>query len=164
MARQPLHSENVRTDQPDPLIGDLADREPEIVAADSSLINKDYQDELSFMADWVTIILEPSGAENAADTMAVWVNGRGAEVLVNGNPVIWTHLPVGPEITVRRSVVEIIARSKTMRVQTDHTGEPFRQLQNKTNRHVSQNQPFSIVHDPSPRGRAWASEMIRRAW
>jgi hypothetical protein len=162
MARQPLHSENHRTDQPDPLIGDLADREPEIITADPGLMNKDYGDELSFMADWLTIRLEPSGAENAPDSFACWVNGRGAECLVNGRPMIVTHLPVGPEITVRRSVVEIIARSKTMRVNTEHTGEPFRQLQNKTSKHVSQTQPFSIVHDPSPRGRAWAAEMVRR--
>ena len=162
MAREALHSANQRTEQPDALIGDLADREPEIVTADSGLIDKDYADELAFMAEWVTIRLEPSGAENAPDTFAVRLNGRGAEILVNGQPVIWTHLPVGPEITVRRSVVEIIARSKTMRVQTDHTGDPHRQLENKTNRQVSQTQPFSIVHDPSPRGRAWVAEMIRR--
>jgi hypothetical protein len=164
MAREPLHSANVRTEQPAPLTGDLADREPEVVLVDPGLMGKEYQDELSFMADWLTIRLEPSGQENAPDTFPIWVNGRGAEILVDGRPVIWTHLPVGPEITVRRSVVEIIARSKTMRVQTDHTGEPFRQLANKTNRHVSQNQPFSIIHDPSERGRAWASEMVRRSF
>lgn len=162
MPRQELHSETMPTEQPAALVGDLADREPEIVIADAGLITKDYEDELAFMADWITIRLEASGAENAPDTFAVWVNGRGAEVMMNGRPVIWTHLPVGPEITVRRSVVEIIARSKTMRVQTDHTGEPFRQLANKTNRNIAQNQPFSILHDPSPRGRAWATEMVRR--
>lgn len=162
MAREALHSANHRTEQPDALTGDLADRESDIVTADASLIDRDYADELAFMSEWVTIRLDPSGAENAPDSFPVWVNGRGAEVLINDRPVIWTHLPVGPEITVRRSVVEIIARSKTMRVQTDHTGEPFRQLENRTTRQVSQTQPFSIVHDPSPRGRAWISEMLRR--
>ncbi len=163
MARQELHSEQLpRPEQPEPLIGNLADREPEVVIADPSLMTKDYEDELAFMADWLTIRLEPSGAENAPDSFPVWVNGTGARVMVNGRPVIWTHLPVGKEITVQRSVVEIIARSKTMRVQTDHTGDLFRQLENKTPRRVSQTQPFSIIHDPSPRGRAWASEMARR--
>lgn len=164
MAREAMRSDSVHTDQPGAIIGDLADRESEIITADPGLMDKDYADELAFMAEWVTIRLEPSGAENAADTFACWVNGKGAEVLANGRPVIWTHLPVGPEITVRRSVVEIIARSKTMRVETDHTGEPFRQLANNTNRRVSQTQPFSIVHDPSPRGRAWVAEMLRRAF
>jgi hypothetical protein len=162
MARQPLHSDDVRTEQPSSLIGDLADREPEIVTADSSVMNKDYQDELAFMSDWLTIRLEPSGQENAPDTFEVRVNGVGAEILISGRPVIWTYLPVGPEITVRRSVVEVIARSKTMRVQTDHTGELVQQRANKLDRRVSQNQPCSIVHDPSPRGRAWFAEMIRR--
>jgi hypothetical protein len=164
MARQPLHSENHRTDQPDPLVGDLADREPEIITADPSVMNNDYQDELSFFAEWVTIRLEPSGAENAPDSLAVWVNGRGAECLVNGRSIAMTHLPVGPEITVRRSVIEVIARSKTMRVQTDHSTDITRQLANKVARHVSQTQPFSIIHDPSPRGRAWVAEMLRRTF
>jgi hypothetical protein len=164
MAREALHSANHRTEQPDALIGDLADRESEVIIADPGLMTKDYGDELAFMAEWVTIRLEPSGAENAPDTFACWVNGRGAEVQVNGRPVIWTHLPVGPEITVRRSVVEIIARSKTMRVNTSHSPDLAVQLSNRTDRHVSQTQPFSIIHDPSPRGRAWAGEMIRRSF
>jgi hypothetical protein len=164
MARLELNSITTPIDQPAPIADDLADREPEVIVADPSLMTQAYEDELAFMADWLTIRLEQSGAENAPDTFPVWVNGRGAEVLVNDRPVIWTHLPVGPEITVRRSVVEIIARSKTMRVATDHTSDPVRQLANKTTRQVSQTQPFSIVSDPSSRGRAWASEMIRRSW
>lgn len=164
MARQEFHSYNAPTEQSGPIVGDLADRQPDIVTADPSLMTKEFEDELAFMSDWLVIRLEPSGAENAPDTFPVWVNGRGAEVLIEGRPVICTHLPVGPELTVRRSVVEVIARSKTMRVNTDHTGEPFRQLANTTHRHTSQTQPFSIVQDPSPRGRAWASEMIRRKW
>ena len=162
MARQEIHTGSMTTEQPGAIIGDLVDREPDIIIADAAMIDKDYEGELAFMAEWLTIRLEPSGAENAPDTFPVWVNGRGAEILINNKVVIWTHLPVGPEITVRRSVVEIIARSKTMRVQTDHTGELFRQTANKTNRSVAQTQPFSILHDPSPRGRAWASEMVRR--
>lgn len=164
MARELLHSANTRTDQPDPILGDLDDREPDIVIADPGLLTKAYEDELAFMSEWVTIRLEPSGAENAPDTFPCWVNGRGAEILINDRPVIWTHLPVGPEITVRRSVVEIIARSKTMRVQTPQSPDLAVQLSNHTSRHVSQTQPFSIIHDPSPRGRAWAGEMIRRAF
>lgn len=162
MSRQELNSDNISIEQPAAIIGDLIDREPDVIVADPGLMTKDYEDELAFMADWLTIRLEPSGAENAPDTFPVWVNGRGAEVLINGRPLIWTHLPVGPEITVRRSVVEIIARSKTMRIQTSHSGDPFVQLQNKTSRNVSQTQPFSIISDPSPRGRAWAAEMVRR--
>lgn len=164
MARPDVHTGNMSIEQPGALIGDLADREPEIVLADSSLIDKEYQDELAFMADWITIRLEPSGAENAPDTMAVWVNGRGAEVLYNKQPVIWTHLPVGQEITVRRSVVEIIARSKTMRFHSDETPELAAQLKNKLNRNLAQTQPMSILHDPSSKGRAWASELMRRSF
>lgn len=159
-----LHSENTRIDKPDSLVGDLGDREPEVIVADASLIDKEYANELAFMAEWVTIRLEPSGAENAPDTFPAWNNGRGAEVLVNDRPVIMTHLPVGPEITVRRYIVETIARSKTMRVATDHSTDLTRQLANRTDRRVSQTQPFSIVHDPNPRGRAWAADMVRRAF
>lgn len=162
MARQEIHSDTTRIEQPDALEGDLVDRDPEIVIVDPALMTNDYQDELAFMAEWLTIRLEPSSQENAPDTFAVWVNGRGAEVMVNGRPMVWTHLPVGQEITVRRSVVEIIARSKTMRVQTDRTPNLEAQLRNITTRNVSQTQPFSIISDPSPRGRAWAAEMIRR--
>ena len=164
MAREALRSDNTRIEQPAQLAGDLTDRDPELVLVAPDLVDTEYANELAFMADWVTIRLEPSGAENAPDTVSCWINGRGAEILVNGRPVIWTHLPVGPEITVRRSTVEIIARSKTMRVETDKTPELAAQLKNTIIRRVSQTQPFSIVHDPSPRGRAWAQEMIRRAF
>jgi hypothetical protein len=157
-----LQSDTIKIEQPTPLIGDLADREPEIVIADSSLIDKDYQVELAFMADWVTIRLEPSGAENAPDTLEVSVNGRGAEILMNGRPVVWKHLPVGQEITVRRSVVEIIARSKTMRIRTEHNGDLMQQASNRTGRSLSQTQPCTIIRDPSPRGAAWFGDMIRR--
>lgn len=162
MARQEIHSDTTRIEQPDALEGDLVDRDPEIVEADPALLTKEYADELAFMAEWITIRMDPSGQENAPDTFAVWINGRGAEVMVNGRPMVWTHLPVGPEITVRRSTVEVIARSKTMRVQTDHTPNLEAQLRNRTTRNVSQTQPFSIISDPSPRGRAWISEMLRR--
>jgi hypothetical protein len=162
MAREPLRSADVRIDQPSPLAGDLDEREPEIVLVDRDLLDKEYADELAFMAEWVTIRLEPSGQENAPDTFPVSTNGKGAEILINGRPVIWTWLPVGEEVTVRRHTVEIIARSKTMRVQTEHMGELVQQRANKLDRRVSQTQPFSIIHDPSPRGRAWLAEMIRR--
>lgn len=162
MPRQEIHSDTTRIEQPDALEGDLTDRDPEIVIADPALMTKEYADELAFMAEWITIRMDPSGQENAPDTFAVWINGRGAEVMVNGRPMVWTHLPVGPEITVRRSTVEVIARSKTMRVQTDHTPNLEAQLRNRTTRNVSQTQPFSIISDPSPRGRAWISEMLRR--
>lgn len=178
MARE-LHSDDTKIEQPDqpnPL-ADLAvllrglmsekERKPEIIVADPKL-TQDYLDELAFMAEWVTIRLEQSNEENAATTFPVWVNGEGAEVLINDRPIRMVHLPVGPELTVRRSVVEVIARSKTMRVSTEHSVESLgQQLANtiaRPSRRVSQSQPFSIVNDPSPRGRAWATEMIRRGF
>ena len=172
MARE-THSGDTAIDQPRNLVdlGDLVaalkGREPEIVEADPEL-SQEYLAELAFMNEWVKIRIDPSSDENAPTTFPVWCNGRGAEILINGRPVVWTHLPIGPEITVRRSVVEIIARSKTMRVATNHqSGGPDQQVsasQWAPTRRVSQTQPFSVISDPSPRGSAWVAEMIRRAF
>lgn len=165
-------SDDTKIDQPsdltlvlDRLVSAL-DRKPEVIEADTSVMSKEYLDELAFMAEWVTIRLEPSGAENEATTFSPSVNGEDPEVLVDGRVRRLKHLPVGIEMTIRRSVVEVIARSKTMRVFTDHNADELHQqiinTRRAPRRPVSQTQPFTIISDPSPRGSAWRQEMIRR--
>lgn len=164
------HSDDTRIEQLRPLVdlGDLVaalqqgrDRKPDIVEADATL-TKEYADELAFMAEWVTIRLEPGSDDNAPTVFQGWVNGR-CEMLVNNQPAQVLALPIGEEITVRRSMLEVIARNKRMGVRTEHTAENrMLQLANRTIRTISQVQPVSIVEDKNPRGRPWFQEMIRR--
>ena len=165
MARE-THSGDYKTDQPKPLDdADLMDRDPEVILVDPEIARKEHLRELAFMSQWVTIRLEPSGDENAPNSFPVMVNGDDAEVLVNDRAIRIRHLPIGQPITVRRFVVEVIARAKKMTVRTPHEDQDRRiQLSNGTRRQVSQIQPFTIIRDPSPRGAAWMEEMIRRGF
>ena len=55
--------------------------------ADATTLEKDYADQLKMAEDPVTIIIHPSQEKNPPQVVDCWVNGRGAEVFVNGK---WT--------------------------------------------------------------------------
>ena len=92
MPRHEVHTDSVKIDQFDDLVGDSALKGREnIVIADKPL-NKDYLDELAFNEEPVTIRLEPSTDKNAATWFPIWVNGKGAEVFINLYPYNAGHL------------------------------------------------------------------------
>jgi hypothetical protein len=138
-----------------------ADRTGDIVHADSSVIDKDYLAALAFMAEPVTIRLEPSTDKNAATVFPVWVNGQKAQMWINDRwyPVGW--LPVGEEITVKRAALEIIARAKIDTIETDVVEQPGQDPDNRIKRFTSAIHSFSVIND-SPKGHAWLREVRRR--
>ncbi len=159
-----LHSDDIAVDQRAPVSADEAHDRGEIVLVDGKKmhLSRDYLDELAFMEEEVTMRLQPSTEKNAAQTMPVWVNGRGAEVKINGRFVPMIYLPTGVTFTTKRKYVEPIIRAKVDRVQTETTqwnGE--RQPENKVASFTAPLHSYSIIGD-SPKGHEWASEMMRR--
>lgn len=140
----------------------LSERPAEIVIADPSVADADYQAELAFMDEPVLIRLEPSTEKNASNLFPVWVNGRGADLFINGKwvPVAW--LPVGQEITVKRCVLEIIVRAKVDTIETDIIENPGQDPENRVKRFTSPVHSFSVIEDKNPRGAAWLREVRRR--
>lgn len=160
MSRQELNSDMLpKTEQLPP--ADPSTYDGDIVMAER-IESDDYAEALAFMAEPVTIVISPSTEKNAARSFPVWVNGKPAEVFMNGrwHEVGW--LPVGQEITVRRSVLEIIIRAKVDTVDNMILDRESDRPNNKITRDTSPVHSFSVSEDRNPRGRAWMAEMRRR--
>lgn len=162
MARE-LNTGDVRIEQkPD---ADPGDYDGDVVLVDPTLATKEYNEALAFMDQPVTIVLQPSADENAAQTFPVWVNGKGAEVLTrSGKWMEIKHLPVGVRLTVKRKYVEIILRTKIDKIRhaAPHPSEPDIDQKNVVRRDTHPVHMCSILQDNDPRGMEWATEMMRR--
>lgn len=134
---------------------DLKDRSDTIVAEPrKGKFDKEYMEELAFMAEPVTIILNPSTSPNAATVFPVWVNGEKAPMLMpdgRWRRVGW--LPVGEEITIRRDALEIIARAKINNISIE--GTEAGDERNEIRTFTAPVHSFSIIEDNNPRGREW---------
>ena len=138
---------------------ELEDRDGEIVMVER--LTKEYADELAFMEEPVTIRLGASAQKNAANLLFVSVNGIGAEVQMNGRWVQLKYLPTGQELTTKRKYVEPILRAKIDRIETsveDRTAE------NPINRVIPYSSPIAscTITGDTPKGHAWAAEMMKR--
>lgn len=167
MPRQELHSEQLPPVQQMPDIsGDPSDYEGDVIIVDRDLAKKmsaDYLAALAFMEEPVTIRLEPSGDENAAQWLSVWVNGKGAEVLLNKRWVEFKHLPIGEMLTTKRKYVEVIIKAKTNRITTPDMNQAAHVAENnRISRTTTPVNSFSIIEDRNPLGAAWATELRRR--
>lgn len=139
------------------LTDDLRENVQESLGAHS---NAGYLQELSFMEEPVTIRIEPPQEENAPLTVECWVNGRGAEILRNGRWQEMGFLPVGVVITTKRKYLEVLARARTMKVNTpEHSVHDANPDNNLRRRNVRLNS-FSVITDANPRGAAWLTQIF----
>lgn len=161
MPRQELHSSTMTIEQKPPVLDEPSQFEGDIVTGENILGATDYLDQLAFMAEPVTIRLEPSSEKNAPTAFPVWVNGKAAEVFQRGRWEEIGYLPVGQPLTVRRSVLEVIIRAKTDQITTKHI-EQGDQVNNIITRFTSPVHSFSILEDKNPKGPAWVAEIRRR--
>lgn len=138
------------------------DRDSEIILVDPDLATKEYQEALAFNNEPVTIRIEPGTEENAAQFHPAWVNGKGAEALINGKWIAYGHLPVGEVLTTRRKYLEVLLRSKRNTVITTVHERPGQDPINETRRPTSATMAISIIEDRNPRGAAWIAELRRR--
>lgn len=136
----------------------------QVVTADSH-IDKDYLDALAFMEEPVTIRIEPPQSDNAAMTVDCWVNGKGAEVkdVRTGKWLELNILPVGVVCTTKRKYVEVLARSKTMRVRTPDHGDGKNIDNNNLTRAHARSHVFSVIKD-TDKGTAWLTDLLSQAF
>jgi hypothetical protein len=166
------HTDDVREPAlPDikmPALGEgLPERGDEQVAiADARVVaNNEYLAELAFMEEPVMIRIEPSQLDNAAMTVDCACNGKGAEILDarTGKWLELNVLPVGLVVTTKRKYVEILARAKTMRVQTpDHADGKNIDKNDLTRRHA-RTHVFSVIKD-TDRGTAWLTAILSESF
>jgi hypothetical protein len=137
------------------LFGNRLKQKGELVTLDGIEVDEAYLQELAFYEEPVTIVINPSTHKNAASIFENWSNGRGAEMLVNGQWQIIKDLPVGKPITIKRKIVEQIIRARVMNVQTIHEEPPVPSPRNEIIRTASHVHSFSILRDNSPRSQEW---------
>lgn len=145
---------------------DFDERVPEIIQADASVLAKEYADNIAFMEEPVTVIIEPSQDKNAATWIAVWNNGKGCEVLVNRQwrEMTGGYIPVGIELTIKRKYLAILAGSKIDSVETVVVETPGQDPDNRIKRVTTSNCSFTIIEDRNPKGRAWLSSLRRTSF
>ncbi len=160
--RREVNTSDVKIDQkPSIAVEDLADRAPEIVVAEN-MSDKDYQAELAFMEEPMTIRIDPSNEENAPMSYPVWCNGRGFEVLMNGKWVQIIYAPVNVILVTKRKYVEILAKAKKDAIKTKHEETGSEIINNRVERRTSAMANFSIIRDDNPKGAEWLTELRRR--
>lgn len=124
-------------------------REPEeIIPVETAAINKDYADALQFNEQVLTIVIQPSGEENAPMVIPVWNNGEP----------MW--IKVGVQTNIKRKFVEDLLRAKPISVQTMHEEEGSRVVNNRVLRSARSKYPLTIIHDPSPKGYEWMARVM----
>lgn len=155
-----VHSDDIKIEQKAP-IGDLEEFEGDVIEA-TNVINKDYADELVFNEEPVTIRIEPSSEKLAPRHFPVWVNGKGAEVFMNGRWLEMAYLPVGATVTIKRKYLAVIAMAKRDTIQTKVVKHDESE-ENLIERFTSAATSFSVIEDKNPKGSAWLSELRRRA-
>jgi hypothetical protein len=122
-------------------------------------LNSDYLEALAFGEQEITIRIERSSEKHAPKVREVWVNGKGAEQLINGKWVTCGWLPVGVPVTTKRKYAEVLARAKIETVSTEivesHDGRD-----NMLYRVGSATAPFTVLKDQNPLGAAWVEKLM----
>ena len=153
-----LHTGDMAIAQKD-VVESREDLDSEIVVAPEQL-HKEYVEALAFAEEPVTIRIERGSEKFAPPMVDLWVQGRGAEVLINGRWVVLGYLPVGFPITTKRKYVEVLAASKHDAIQTKVLKEEHSE-RNLIERFTSAKAPFSVLEDKNPKGAEWLTNLVR---
>jgi len=147
--------------KPDILLrdGESIPREQVIVSMDTPLEN-DYAAQLKFAEEPVTILIYPSREKNAPIVVDCWVNGKGAEVFVNGQWHAFNCLPVNIAVTTKRKYVEVLARSKIDTINTMVDDATVENPANRINRVTSSSAVFTVIGDTNPKGVEWLKRLM----
>ncbi len=159
--RQGVDSTNFDMGQKDDInLGDAAPgaeppKVPPIEAIHAETLVDGRLEALAFNEEPVEIMIYPSSEENAPLSVPVWVNGRGAEVLMQNKWYPMGHLPVGQRLVTRRKYAEVLLRAKRDKVSTEHQGTEVERPQNRVSRVSSAVANISVLRDDNPKGIEW---------
>jgi len=132
----------------------------QIIVADATTLEKDYADQLKMAEDPVTIIIHPSQEKNPPQVVDCWVNGRGAEVFVNGKWTVFNCLPVNTRVTTKRKYVEVLCRAKIDTINTMVEDATVENPANRISRATSSRASFSVLEDRNPKGAEWLRSVM----
>lgn len=126
-----------------------------------NIVDEKFIADLAFMEEPVTILIADNSRSDFPEThVPVQVNEQGAEVFQNGQWLTIGWLPIGVQLTTKRKYVEVLARSKSDAIKTNHDDATVERPQNKITRRTSANYPISVLQDNNPRGTEWLSQIM----
>lgn len=103
----------------------------------------------AFMHEQVKIIVLPTTDMNAPPYATISVNGEGV--------VIQRNVPT----VVKRKHLEVLARMKETRISQDLTPNRDGEINVSSLRgHTGLAYPFTVIHDPNPKGGAWLQNVL----
>lgn len=136
-----------------------------VVVADESALHAEYQSALAFAEEPLDVLINPPASErNPPQWVECWVNGRGAEILINGQWVACGYLPVNRSLTIKRKYVEVLIRSKQTTYQTEHIAAEDAKSTHVENHAIAQTNlrnQISVLYDANPAGREWLQRLVR---
>jgi hypothetical protein len=145
-----LHSEDIplRPYQALDMTQPQAVRPTDIIqSVDDDVLIGTYAEQLAFNEEPIEIRLEPRQERNAPRVQDVSVNGDRR----------W--LPIGVPIRIQRKFVEVMARAQPYGVETDVGNATVDNPHNIIHKRPFRAVPFSVLHDPNPRGAAWLNKI-----
>lgn len=159
--RNELHSADMAIEQRGDIDVTETINHENIIVSEGSITN-DYAKQLAFNEDPVEILIHATGEKNSAKVADCWVNGRGAEVFMNGKWVVLGYLPVGIPVLTKRKYAETFANSKVDNITTSHGDMSDKDPVNVVETATTSKVPFTITRDDSPYGREWLARLMRQ--
>lgn len=113
---------------------------------------------LAFLEEEVTIQLAEDTNKNPETHVFCQVNGVGP------GPFGVPWIPRGVPVTIKRKYLQVLARARPVRFRNNeyvdnNTGE--RKVEQIAS--SAQKYPFSVIHDPNPRGVEWLTNLFRQS-
>lgn len=166
-ARREVNSADMPIEQMDDLslaLGEMdpLDRVRELEPVDPEVLNKQYAEALSFMEEPIHVMVQPmtTGERNPPIVVDCWVNGKGAEVFVNGRWHEFNCLPIGKPVVTKRKYVEALMGAKTTTIETPEDTPFAGELQQRIVRHTAAKVNIQILGDRNPMGIEWVRRIM----
>ncbi len=140
-----------------PSTGDVPSLEVIEKVGEVRLGDKEKLRSMKFMEEPVEIMIHESIDPNAEQFIFCAVNGEGA----GSHHLPW--LPRGIPVTVKRKHVERLARAKPISLSTFDTTDATGALAKGIRSRRALAYPFSVIHDPNPRGPSWLKGVLAEA-
>ncbi len=109
---------------------------------------------LAFNEEMLEVIIAESSDVNPEHYVFLSVNGRGP--MKNGDP--W--VPRGVQVKLARKYVERLVRAKPVAIRTVEARDADGAQTMRIQRTSALKYPFSVLHDPNPRGGAWLRDLM----
>ena len=122
----------------------------------------EFHAQLAYNEQPVTIRIERS-SDKGVKHADCYVNGRGAELLIEGKWLSVGYMPCGVVITTKRKYVEVLMRSRPDDLNTEIIEVPNQNPLNRITYTTRQKYPVSIIEDRhpiDPSGHAWAERIM----